>query len=151
MFAPDLLCLSECYSISICVTTALDPQGHSTTWYQPPTGASESTQTIRDKLINPQLLALTPENTLPPSMDFSDHSRAETFTVPRTFGSDVTGIASNSTTYRSVEAKQVARTPKPSSCDSSGVVQDAISKARMSISKVPAKCTMVDALMEIQK
>lgn len=113
----------------ICATTALGPQGRSTTWYQPPV------QSITDDMIDPELLR---QHSPSPTID-----DVPTVNIP---ARDLAELAPEMP--QPTQATTPARNKLPKS---SSFSHDALQRARASISSIPKKRTVVDTLIDLQR
>jgi hypothetical protein len=116
----------------ICATTALGPQGRSTTWYQPPV------QRPTDEVIDPRLRGQP--------IPTPDHDK-----VPITVG-DTPAINTppSDLAPKIPQPTQVSTPAKNRPPKSSTFSHDALQKARASISSIPKKRTVVDTLIDLQ-
>ncbi|KAF8186682.1 hypothetical protein BJ912DRAFT_852063 [Pholiota molesta] len=118
----------------IAITTALGPGGRKTVWYQSP-----DDDAVPESSNAPPPLTVTPN--------------AATLSPPRVFGANLTNSAPvptpthhNTTNATVTPSKTHKRPPK-----SSGVLHEAIEKARSQIEKVPQKRSLVDTLVEMNE
>ena len=115
--------------------TALGPNDRSTVWYQPPTQSH-----ISDDMIDPELQPLVP-SARPPAI-----SQVNTNDT-RSFGTNITGALNKVVSAPNSERSLVPKlecTPHPPK--SSSYAHEAIA-----IAKVPAKRTLAETLMDIQR
>lgn len=110
----------------ICATTALGPQGQSTTWYQPPV------QSITDDMIDPELL--------------HQHSPSPTIDDVPTVNVPACDFALEMPQPTQAATPAQNKLPK-----SSSFFHDALQRACASISSIPKKKqTVVDTLIDLQ-
>ncbi|KAH9480938.1 hypothetical protein JR316_0007545 [Psilocybe cubensis] len=111
----------------IVITTAVGPQGRKTVWYQPPSPTDVEP-------IGPCSNSVEQTINLEQSLDEATQPSQLSVTLSTTSGSDTLGPISSS---------QI-RPPK-----SSTISRHAVEKARNNISKVPAKRSLIDTLVEM--
>ena len=112
----------------ICTTTALGPQGRSTTWYQPPV------QHITDDMIDPELLR---QHTPTPTTAHDTIGDAPAVDIP---AGDC-----------DLAPKMLTTPARHRPLKSSSFSHDVLQRARASISSIPKKRTVVDTLIDLQR
>ncbi|KAF8074111.1 hypothetical protein FPV67DRAFT_1650802 [Lyophyllum atratum] len=113
--------------VPIVVTTALVPEGHSAvTWYQAP-GDSSTESHAHETLSQPSPAISSGASTMSPGV------------APRTFGTPIINAPA-------IPMPSQTRAPKPST-----VSQESFEKARSLIQKTPAKRSLGETLLDIQR
>ena len=115
----------------ICTTTALGPQGRSTTWYQPPV------QRITDDVIDPELLR--------------EHTPAPAAAHDVTFDAPAVDVPARDLAPKTPQATQATTPAQNRPPRSSSFSHDALQRACASITSIPKKRTVVDTLLDLQR